>query len=129
MGAGRGAGQGQGSAGGPLSQGEDKRGLRSWSPQIGNLDVYVGSTAKPSSNRLRRSQALWEHRGNTGKAQSGGAPLNRSLEELGLKLGVQAFYQLGEVVMMTIARLPAVLPEPTTHPHLVRSQILAVWIC
>lgn len=72
MGAGQGAGQGQGSAGGPLSQGEDKRGLRSWRPQIGNLDVYVGSTAKPSSNRLRRSQALWEHRGNTGKAQSGG---------------------------------------------------------
>lgn len=58
----------------------------------------------------------------------GGAPLNKALEELGLKLGVQAFYRSREVVM-TIARLTAALPVPTTHPHLIRSQILAVWTC
>lgn len=71
---------------------------------------------------------LGEQRGNTGEAW-GGAPLNKALEELGLKLGVQAFYRSREVVMMTIARLTAALTVPTTHPHLIRSQILAVWTC
>lgn len=72
---------------------------------------------------------LGEQRGNTGEAWGGGHHLNKALEELGLKLGVQAFYPSREVVMMTIARLTAALTVPTTHPHLIRSQILAVWTC
>lgn len=107
-------------------------GAQTWRPQMGNLGVSVGSTAKPSSNRLRRSQALcvlaWGSRGGTRVRHGRRGPLNKALEELGLKLGVQAFYRSREVVM-TIARLTAALTVPTTHPHLIRSQILAVWTC
>lgn len=107
-------------------------GAQTWRPQMGNLGVSVGSTAKPSSNRLRRSQALcvlaWGSRGGTRVRHGRRGPLNKALEELGLKLGVQAFYRSREVVM-TITRLTAALPVPTTHPHLIRSQILAVWTC
>lgn len=85
----------------------------------GSWMCVQGSTAKPSSTRLRRSHtpcalAMGEMPVIGKKRGTEEGPSYKSPEELALKLGPQPPPQSTELVIITITMLTAILPAPKT---------------